>query len=140
MDKDLPSGGKRNGNILVFILALDAGKFSRSPRSHNHKSTSMWVHGLNSRCGPRTPSKRFKLNRPGLVSSPGDWQRPEVIVSGGSLQLRFKELPQVRLKGTRLVHSQKCTAVGWEGSLGRMDTCICMADPLALHLKLSQHC
>ena len=29
---------------------------------------------------------------------------------------------------------------GWEGSLGRMDTCVCVAECLCGHLKLSQHC
>ena len=29
---------------------------------------------------------------------------------------------------------------GYEGSLGRMHTCICMMSPFAVHLKLSQHC
>ena len=29
---------------------------------------------------------------------------------------------------------------GWEGSLGRMNTCVCMAEFLCRHLKLSQYC
>ena len=29
---------------------------------------------------------------------------------------------------------------GWEGSLGRVDTCICWLCPFAVHLKLSQCC
>jgi len=28
----------------------------------------------------------------------------------------------------------------WEGFGGRMDTCMCVAEPLCFHLKLSQHC
>ena len=51
VDRDLPSGGERNRNVFAFILALYAGKFLRSPRSHKHKSTSMGVHGLHSNCG-----------------------------------------------------------------------------------------
>ena len=54
--------------------------------------------------------------------------------------LYLKRLTNKDLLGITGNSAQCMWQPGWEGSWGRTDTCMYMAESLAVHLKPSQHC
>ena len=54
--------------------------------------------------------------------------------------LYLKQIANKDLLYSRGNSAPRCVAA-WMGVVhGRMDTCVCIAESIALHLKLSQHC
>lgn len=85
--------------------------------------------------------KEANLRLPGVDGGAAGWMAGRVIREAGVDRYTavFKMVQQQDLLDNTWNPPQFLWC-GWVGGFGRMDTCICLTECLAVYLKLSQHC